>query len=46
VVHVLWPGFMHYRLTSPDAVGADAFDRAVGWLLAGHQHDQKKGLQP
>ena len=43
VIHALWTGFMHYRLTSPDAVSADAFGRAVGWLLAGQQPDTKKG---
>ncbi len=35
VVHALWTGFMMYRLINPDAVAADAFGRAVGWLLAG-----------
>jgi AcrR family transcriptional regulator len=46
VIHALWSGFMHYRLTSPEAVSADAFGRAVGWLLAGQQHDTKKGPTP
>ena len=46
VIHALWTGFMHYRLTSPEAVSADAFGRAVGWLLAGQQHDTKKGPKP
>ncbi len=46
VIHALWSGFMHYRLTSPDAVSADAFGRAVGWLLAGQQPDTKKGPKP
>jgi AcrR family transcriptional regulator len=41
VIHALWTGFMHYRLTSPKAVSADTFGRAVGWLLTGHQHDEK-----
>jgi len=45
VVHALWSGFMHYRLISPDVVSADTFGRAVGWLLAGHQHDTK-GARP
>ncbi len=35
MVHALWSGFMMYRLTNPAAVGADAFARAVQWLLAG-----------
>src|SRR6266487_6867134 len=46
VIHALWTGFMHYRLTSPGAVSAAAFGRAVGWLLAGQQHDTKKGPKP
>jgi AcrR family transcriptional regulator len=46
VIHALWSGFMHYRLTSPQAVSADAFGRAVGWLLAGQQHDTEKGPKP
>jgi AcrR family transcriptional regulator len=46
VIHALWTGFMHYRLTSPQAVSADAFGRAVGWLLAGQQHETEKGSQP
>jgi AcrR family transcriptional regulator len=46
VIHALWTGFMHYRLTSPGAVSADAFGRAVGWLLAGQQHETEKGSQP
>jgi AcrR family transcriptional regulator len=46
LVHALWAGFMHYRLISPDALSPDAFGRAVGWLLAGHEHDEKKGTQP
>src|SRR6266542_3730865 len=46
LIHALWTGFMHYRLTSPEAVSADAFGRAVGWLLAGQQHDTKKGPKP
>jgi AcrR family transcriptional regulator len=46
VIHALWSGFMHYRLTSPSAVSADAFGRAVGWLLAGQQHETEKGPQP
>jgi AcrR family transcriptional regulator len=45
VIYALWNGFMHYRLTNPDAVGADAFGRAVGWLLAGQQHQTEKGTQ-
>jgi AcrR family transcriptional regulator len=46
VIHALWTGFMHYRLTNPEAVSADAFGRAVGRLLAGQQHQRKKGSQP
>jgi AcrR family transcriptional regulator len=46
VIHALWAGFMHYRLTSPGAVSADVFGRAVGWLLAGQQHETEKGSQP
>jgi AcrR family transcriptional regulator len=46
VIHALWTGFMHYRLTNPEAVSADAFGRAVGQLLAGQQHQRKKGSQP
>jgi AcrR family transcriptional regulator len=45
VVHALWSGFMHYRLTSPDAMNADTFGRAVGWLLAGQQYDTE-GTHP
>ncbi len=45
VIHALWGGFMHYRLTNPGAVSAEAFGRALGWLLAG-QHDTKKGPRP
>jgi AcrR family transcriptional regulator len=46
VIHALWSGFMHYRLTSPQAVSADAFGRAVGWLLAGQRHETEKGSPP
>jgi AcrR family transcriptional regulator len=35
-VHALWGGFMLYRLVNPDAVTAEAFGRAVEWLVAGH----------
>lgn len=43
LLHALWSGFMHYRLVSPDAVSADAFGRAVGWLLDGERSEHSKG---
>lgn len=35
IVHALWTGFILYRLSDPGTLDADAFGRAVGWLLAG-----------
>jgi AcrR family transcriptional regulator len=46
VVHALWTGFMMYRLINPDALAADAFSRAVGWLLAGQSATAKPENQP
>jgi hypothetical protein len=45
VVHALWSGFMHYRLTSPRRDQRGHLRRAVSWLLAGQQHDTK-GARP
>src|SRR6266536_4090056 len=46
VVHALWTGFMMYRLINPDAVAADAFSHAVGWLLAGQSATAKPENHP
>jgi len=45
VIHALWSGFMQYRLISPEAASADAFARAVGWLLGCDENRQAKGRQ-
>jgi AcrR family transcriptional regulator len=45
VVHALWTGFMMYRLITPDALGADAFEHAVGWLVKGQASRRRTGRE-
>lgn len=37
LIHVLWTGFMMYRLVSPEVIEAGAFERAARRLLDGEQ---------
>lgn len=45
VVHALRAGFVTCRLTSPEALSADVFGRAAGWLPDGQKMGETRGRQ-